>query len=77
MHVEQAIFTSVRSRKSQGYHLVAQSPGLTDEMGRALTKWGPSHASLLVESPNAESLNFHSIDDDWCAVSRTTHGGPP
>ncbi len=76
MRVEQAIFTSMRSRKSHGYHLVAQSPGLPDSLYRSLTTWGPSHASLLEDRPEAESLNFHALADDWYAVSRTVYGGP-
>ena len=76
MQVEQAIFTSLRSRKSQGYHLVAQSSGLDDQLARRLCTWGPSHASLMNDHPDAESLNFHPLTDDWFAVSRTVYGGP-
>lgn len=76
MLVEQAIFTSVRSRKSQGYHLVAASSGLDESLVRALAKWGPSHASLLSDRADAESWNYHPVAGPWWAVSRTTHGGP-
>jgi hypothetical protein len=76
MQIRQAIFTSLRSRKSQGYHLVAQSPDLDDQLARRLCTWGPSHASLLSDHPDAESLNFHPVADDWFAVSRTLYGGP-
>lgn len=76
MLVEQAIFTSVRGRRSQGYHLVAQSPGVDSELSRFLCTWGPSHASLLCDSPLAESINFSAITPEWYALSRTTHGGP-
>ncbi len=76
MQVQQAIFTSLRSRKSQGYHLVAQSSGLEDQLARRLCTWGPSHASLLSDHPDAESLNFHPLTDDWFVVSRTVYGGP-
>jgi hypothetical protein len=76
MLVEQAIFTSLRSRRSHGYHLVASSPGLDPTLERQLCTWGPSHASLLDDRPNAESLNFHPLADDWYAVSRTVYGGP-
>jgi hypothetical protein len=74
--VEQAIFTSVRSRKSQGYHLVGASSGLDDEAVRLLGKWGPSHASLLSSEVDAESFNYHPVNARWHAVSRTVHGGP-
>jgi hypothetical protein len=76
VQVEQTVFTSVRSRKSQGYHMVAVSPGVDEALARSLSVWGPSHASLLSREANAESLNFHPVADDWYAVSRTVHGGP-
>jgi len=76
MRVEQAIFTSLRSRKSQGYHLVARSPGVDEQVARSLCTWGPSHASLLADRPEAESLNFHALTGDWYAISRTIYGGP-
>ena len=76
MLVEQAVFTSLRSRRSQGYHLVASSPGADALLARQLCTWGPSHASLLDDQPNADSLNFHPLSDDWYALSRTVYGGP-
>ncbi|MDG2385431.1 MAG: hypothetical protein P8N76_27415 [Pirellulaceae bacterium] len=76
MLIEQAIFTSLRGRRSQGYHLVAQSPSVDSEISGLLCKWGPSHSSLLCGSPLSESVNFSSISPDWFALSRTTHGGP-
>ncbi|MCA9169935.1 MAG: hypothetical protein KDB23_19805 [Planctomycetales bacterium] len=76
MLVEQAVFTSARSRKSQGYHLVAASQGLDENVLRALIKWGPSHASLTSSAANAESFNYHALTDNWQAVSRTVYGGP-
>ena len=76
MQVEQAIFTSARGRRSQGYHLVAQSMGVGAELSRLLNIWGPSHASLIQNETSAESFNFSAITADWYAVSRTIHGGP-
>ena len=76
MEVNQAIFTSTRSRKSQGYHVVAISSGVDQELLRQLHVWGPSHASLLSDETNAESLNFHPLSDKRYAVSRTVYGGP-
>lgn len=75
MFVEQAIFTSIRSRRAQGYHVVASSTGVDDRVLQALTTWGPSHASLLSREPEAESWNFHELPGDWLGISRTTHGG--
>lgn len=74
--VEQAIFTSARSRKTQGYHLIAHSPGFDGALAPVLNTWGPSHGSLLNDQPTAESINFTALTPDWYAVSRTTYGGP-
>ncbi len=76
MQVEQAVFTSVRTKRSQGYHLVAMSPGIDEQLARSLSIWGPSHASLMSDDPTAHSFNFHPVVDSWYAVSRTVHGGP-
>lgn len=76
MKVEQAVFTSVRTKKAQGYHLVAVSEGIDETLARLLSVWGPSHASLLSDETDAESLNFHRVAHDWYAISRTVHGGP-
>jgi hypothetical protein len=45
-------------------------------MARAICTWAPSHASLVDQDPQAASLNFHGLLDDWFAVSRTVYGGP-
>jgi GTPase-associated protein 1, N-terminal domain type 2 len=76
VQVEQAIFTSVRSGRVQGYQLAARSDGVDDRLAQSLTKWGPSHASLCSPQPAAESFNFHTIDGDCFALSRTLYGGP-
>ncbi len=74
--VEQAIFTSLRSRRNQGYHLVAHSPGFDASLAPVLNTWGPSHGSLLNDQPTAESINFAPLAPEWYSVSRTTYGGP-
>ncbi len=76
MLVEQAMFTSARGSRTQGYHLVAASPGVTDSHRRLLATWGPSHAALLDSGPDGESLNFHPLGEAWYALSRTITGGP-
>jgi hypothetical protein len=76
MRVEQAIFTSTRSARVQGYHLAARSSGIDDELGRILTRWAPSHGALASSEPEATSLNCHPVGDRWLAVSRTAYGGP-
>lgn len=76
MQVEQAIFTSARSRSTSGYQLTARSGGVHDEWTRTLVKWGPSQGALMHQGPTAESLNCFPVDDQHFAVSRTIFGGP-
>jgi len=76
VQVDQAIFTSVQSGRVQGYQLAARSDGIDDRLAQMLTQWGPSHGALSSTNPAAESLNFHPLDDDRFALSRTIYGGP-
>lgn len=75
MFLEQAIFTSCKTRRGQGYHVVAKSPGLTGEMVKSLNRWCPSHSSLLTPSLDESSLNFHPLTSSFFALSRTVYGG--
>src|SRR5262245_30872225 len=75
MRVEQAIFTSARTSKLKGYHLVARSPGIQDDSTRALIRWGPSHASLTSSDLEASSFNFHPAGTRGVAISRPVYGG--
>ena len=54
MRLEQAIFTSVRSERLDGYQLAARSSGVTDELAKELTGWGPAHDSLWVSEPGCD-----------------------
>jgi hypothetical protein len=76
MRAEQAIYTSARTNRASGYHLIAQSSGIDEHQARALIQWCPSHAGLASEETGASSLNFHPLDDGWVALSRTVYGGP-
>jgi hypothetical protein len=76
MRLEQAIFTSARTNKLHGYHLIARSPGISPEMAQSLNRWGPSHSSLADLAVNTFSINFHPVVDNWFAISRSTYGGP-
>ena len=76
MRVEQAIFTSARTRRMCGYHLVARSAGIDDELAGQLSRWSPSHASLLSSGLDATSLSFFPLDRGWVAISRSVYGGP-
>jgi len=84
MAIEQAIFTSARSSRSEGYHLVATSPGVTPDDARELVAWGPTHDSLAAAGVEAAaragrrpvSVNFFPLPSGAFCVSRTTHAGP-
>ena len=76
MKLEQAIFTSARSQRVAGYHLVNQSQGISDGTAQILSRWSPSHDSLIQSGRNASSVNFFKIADGHYAVSRTVLGAP-
>lgn len=75
MCVKQAIYTSVRTGRNEGYQLAARSPGLSDHEVRELTQWGPGHDSLYQESPAATSINFHPMESGSYCVSQTQLAG--
>jgi hypothetical protein len=75
MRLEQAIFTSVRSERLDGYQLAAKSDGVSDDLAKELTGWGPAHDSLWLEHPGANSVNFHGLAGDRYCVSQTTLAG--
>ncbi|MBI1248070.1 hypothetical protein GC197_09540 [bacterium] len=72
--VEQAIFTSARTAKKDGYQLVAWSSGISTEDARLLAVWGPAHDSMIVDDPADVSLNFHPLGEEKFCVSRTMLG---
>ncbi|MCA9112236.1 MAG: hypothetical protein KDA52_19940 [Planctomycetaceae bacterium] len=74
MQVEQALFTSAQTRHARGYHLVARSSGITDNMAKALAVWSPSHDSLVESHAAAESLNYYRLNDEWAALTRSVNG---
>lgn len=74
MFLEQAIYTSSKTRHGEGYHVVAKSPGIAGDIVAALNRWCPSHATLGSDM-DAESLNFHRLVGSTFAFSRTVYGG--
>ncbi|MBT6154044.1 MAG: hypothetical protein HOL01_15310 [Planctomycetaceae bacterium] len=76
MYVEQAIFTSARTRHAQGYHLTSRSPGITDEIAQALSQWSPSHGGLLESAIDAVSLNYFPLPANRGVLARSVYGGP-
>lgn len=73
--VEQAIFTSARTSRLDGYQLVAVSPGVTDDDARELATWGPAHDSLIQDETHETSTNFHPLGPHKYCVARTMLGG--
>lgn len=75
MFIEQAIFTSARTERLEGYQLVGRSPGITEDIARELTNWGPAHDSLWRDEAAASSINFHPVAGEQFCISRTTLAG--
>lgn len=75
MFLEQAIFTSARTERLEGYQLAGRSPGITKDQARELTNWGPAHDSLWQAEPGASSINFHPLASGLFCISRTTLAG--
>lgn len=73
--IEQAVFTSAKTDRAQGYQLLGRSPGLDESDARELSVWGPSHGSLLAQSPDAASTNFFKLASGSHCVSRTSVAG--
>lgn len=73
--IGQAIFTSVRGERFDGYQLASHSPGLTPDDLRELARWGPAHDSLPTADPRATSINFHSLASGLHCVSKTSLSG--
>lgn len=72
MLAEQAIFTSARTEKGDGYQLVARSRGISDPDARALAAWCPSHNAMVDAEVVPTSINFHGLPSGAYCVSRTT-----
>ncbi len=75
MLVQQAIFTSVRSGRNEGYQLAACSPGVSTAEARELAQWGPSHDSLYGQLSIAESVNCHRLSNGSFCVGKTVLAG--
>lgn len=74
--VGQAVFTSSQENARRGYHLVSRSPKIRNDLAASLSRWGPTHGSLLTDAGDGSCLNFTPIDKQWTTVSRTIYGGP-
>ncbi len=75
MRLEQAVFTSIKGPRLDGYQLAGASSGSVGELAKELTVWGPAHDSLWDTRQDARSVNFHPLSTgDYC-LSCTTLAG--
>ena len=73
--IQQAVFTSARTERMDGYQLVASSEGVTSDQRDELSAWGPAHDSLLNPQSRLGSVNFHRLaTGDYC-LSKTVPAG--
>ncbi|NIP86419.1 MAG: hypothetical protein GTO03_12955, partial [Planctomycetales bacterium] len=73
MQLGQAVFTSARTARSNGYQLVARSRGLDPRDAAALVRWGPSHDSLAASA--TRSMNFFPLPSGAHGLSLTVADG--
>jgi len=73
--IEQAVFTSAKTDRAQGYQLLSRSPNLTEADAREISVWAPSHGSLLEHRGECSSANFFQLSSGSFCVSRTTRAG--
>lgn len=76
MKVARAIFTSAQTDRLQGYHLVARSAGIDEQLERQLTSWSPTHDGLTSDDWHATSLHCFPAGPDHLAVGRSLQGLP-
>jgi GTPase-associated protein 1, N-terminal domain type 2 len=74
--IEQAVFSSKVGRTVSGYHLVARSPGINEEVAGELSRWSPSHGALPGRERNAVGYSFFRLGPRRLAIGRTVHGLP-
>lgn len=75
MLLEQAVYTSAKTKLREGYHIVAKSTGVSNEVTTALNRSCPSHDSLQCLDANFQSLNFHDLGNGMFSISRSVYGG--
>ncbi len=74
-HFQQAVFTSVRSERMDGYQVAAASDGVTKAQREELHSWGPAHDSLVDEDSRLGSINFHRLSCGTFCLSKTVPAG--
>ena len=76
MHVDQAIFTSLRNHRGSGYQVAGQSPGITQEEIKEIAMRSPSHEALVEQHDSARSVNCLVLPSGRSCLSLTVHSGP-
>jgi hypothetical protein len=72
--VEQAIFTSLRGERLDGYQLASRSAGIDDALAQELCTWGPAHDSLETRLSRT-SVNVHPLGEGLTSISYTQLAG--
>lgn len=75
VRLQRAVFTSIGTNSVRGYHLVARSEGLDDDIAPALCQWSPAHDGLCESHISASSLNYFLIDKGRFGISHSVIGG--
>ncbi len=72
---DQAVFTSIRTLMSEGYRLVAASPGVSQEERMEITQHCPSHGGLCDESETASGLLSFRMNSGRFCVGHCSYAG--
>jgi hypothetical protein len=72
--VEQAIFTSLRGDRMNGYQLASRSSGIDEALAQQLSNWGPAHDSLETRLARS-SINVHPLGEGLTCISFTQLAG--
>ena len=72
---EQAVFTSIRTVRGEGYRLVAASRGLRPEERAEITRRSPSHGALDTDGPDAVGLMSYRLGSGRRCIAYVGHAG--
>ena len=73
---DQAIFTSIRTPTSEGYRIIAASPGVRAEERVEITRRSPSHGGLCASGADqAVGLSSYRLDSGRHCVAYCRHAG--
>jgi hypothetical protein len=72
---DQLIFTSLKSRGSQGYRIVSSSVGADPQEKRRFQSVSPSHQALTSDSENAVGISYYPLATGRYCVAKSFHAG--